>query len=94
MSILNSLKKRKIGQWSLAYAAGAWIIIQIIDVMGGRWGVGETLARSVDVTLITGFFLVVTVAWYHGDKGHQKVVMTELLLVTGFLLAGVAGMRS
>jgi len=91
MSILNSLKKRKIGQWSLAYAAGAWVVIQIVDVMGGRWGVSETLARSIDITLITGFFLVVTVAWYHGDKGHQKIFATELLLIAIFLVFGAVG---
>ena len=91
MSILKTLKERKVGQWSLAYAAGAWVAIQIVDVMGGRWGVSESLARSIDVTLIAGFFIVVTVAWYHGDRGHQKFVGTELLLITIFLVAGVVG---
>ncbi|MBT8048254.1 MAG: hypothetical protein HKN57_06805 [Xanthomonadales bacterium] len=92
MSILNSFKRRKIGQWSLAYITAAWVAVQLVDVLGGRWGITEGIARGFDLILITGFFLVLIVAWYHGDKGHQKVGGTELLLIALTLVAGSVGL--
>ena len=34
MSIFDDLKKRKIFQWAVAYLAGAWVLMQLIDVIG------------------------------------------------------------
>lgn len=90
MSILEPFRRKKVGQWSLAYVAAAWVVIQVVDVLGGRWGITEELARSLDIILVTGFFVVLTLAWYHGDKGHQKMRGRELLLITAILIAGGA----
>lgn len=94
MPFLESLKKRKIGQWSLAYVTASWVAIQVVDVLGGRWGITEELARSLDVILVTGFLVVVIIAWYHGDKGHQRARGRELLLIAVILIAGGVGLVS
>jgi TolB-like protein/Tfp pilus assembly protein PilF len=88
MSFFDSLKQRKIFQWAVAYLAGAWVLVQLIDVLGARWGVSESAARIIDIVLIVGFFVTLVVAWYHGDQGKQRVSGPELLIIAGLLAVG------
>jgi hypothetical protein len=88
MSFFVSLKQRKIFQWAVAYLAGAWVLMQLIDVLGERWGVSDATARIVDIILIVGFFVTLVVAWYHGDQGRQRVSGPELLIIAALLAVG------
>ena len=87
-TLLNNLKQRKMAQWALAYLAGAWLLVQLIDVLGGRWGFTDTMGRVFDLAIVVGFFILLVVAWYHGERGHQRVTGTELLLIAGVLGLG------
>lgn len=89
MSFVGGLKQRKIFQWVLAYLASAWLLTQLVDVVGGRWGMPENLSRIIDVILIIGFLLTIVIAWYHGEKGRQWVSGPELLIIAG--LFGIGG---
>lgn len=77
-------------QWSLAYLASAWLVIQLVDVLGPRWGVTSSMARIIDVVLILGFCVTLVVAWYHGEQGRQRVSGAELVIITA--LVGVAAL--
>lgn len=90
VNLLENLKQRKIVQWGLAYLATAWMLMQLIDVLGGRWGVTDAAARIVDVVLILGFFIALVLAWYHGEQGRQRVGGVEILIIA--VLCGVAGL--
>jgi hypothetical protein len=37
MSLLTRLKERKLVQWALAYAAGAWALLEGVDLVGGQF---------------------------------------------------------
>jgi hypothetical protein len=50
-------------QWGIAYAAGAWGLLQ-------------------------GLPPVLVIAWYHGDRGHQRVTIGEFVRLTGLFLVG------
>jgi adenylate cyclase len=88
MSFFDDLKQRKIFQWAVAYLAGAWVLVQLIDVLGARWGVSESAARIIDIVLIVGFFVTLVIAWYHGDQGKQRVSGPELLIIAALLAVG------
>ena len=45
MSLIADLKDRKVFQWAVAYLASAWVLMQLIDVLGTRWGVTDNAAR-------------------------------------------------
>lgn len=91
MSVIADLKERKLFQWAVAYLAGAWLLMQLIDVIGVRWGIPDVVARFIDVSLITGFFITIVIAWYHGDQGRQRVSGPELLIIAGLLAVGGLG---
>lgn len=36
-AMLQRLKERKLVQWALAYLAGAWVLLQVLDLLGGNF---------------------------------------------------------
>jgi len=90
-SLLQRFKERKLVQWALAYLAGAWVLYEASDAIGSRWNLPDTLFQGLFILLAFGFLIVLVLAWYHGEKGHQRVSGPELLMVTALLvIAGVA----
>jgi pimeloyl-ACP methyl ester carboxylesterase len=87
---LQTLKERKLVQWALAYLAGAWVTLQVVDVVEGPWHLAEWMTRSVQVLLVIGFLVALVVAWYHGEKGRQKVSGAELIMIAALL--AIAGL--
>ena len=92
MSLVKNFRERKIVQWSLAYLAGAWLVTQLVDVLGTRWGISQATARAIDLVLVFGFLVNVVIAWYHGEKGRQKVRGVELLIIGALLALGGFGL--
>ena len=91
MYSLKELKDRKIVQWALAYLAGAWVLIEVTDLVGDHFGWPSWIHRVLIVLAGGGLLLTLVLAWYHGEKGRQRVSGPELLMVAGILvLAGAA----
>jgi TolB-like protein/Tfp pilus assembly protein PilF len=87
--LLRRLKDRKLVQWALAYIAAAFALIQVLDVVAQRFGWPESMERALIVALAIGFFVAVVLAWYHGEKGAQRVGGAELLILA--LLFAIGG---
>jgi len=84
----DSLKKRKMVQWSLAYVAAAFALLQGIDIVAQRFEWPESITRALIIACVIGFFVSLLLAWYHGERGSQKVSGTELLLLALLLAIG------
>ena len=85
---LERLKQRKLVQWALAYVAAAFALIQVLDVVAQRFGWSEDLERLLIIAIAVGFFVTLVLAWYHGEKGAQKVTTRELLALSAVLTIG------
>jgi len=85
---LQRLAERKVVQWALAYAAGAFAMLQGVDIVAQRFGWPESIERALIVALAVGFFVVLVVAWYHGERGAQRVGGTELTILALLLAIG------
>ena len=89
--LFSRLKKRKLVQWALAYLAGAWLLLQVLDFLRENFAWSTDVVRITTVVLAFGFLGALVLAWFHGEQGHQRVGRTELvLLVCLFLAGGVA----
>jgi TolB-like protein/tetratricopeptide (TPR) repeat protein len=86
-SVWQRLRSRKIVEWVVGYLAGAFGLLQIADVLEGAFSWPASLLRVLSVVMAFGFVAVVVLAWYHGEKGHQRVQGTELALLAGIVLA-------
>jgi TolB-like protein/Tfp pilus assembly protein PilF len=85
---LQRLKQRKLVQWTAAYVAAAFALLQGIDIVAQRFGWPEQTMRFVIIALSVGFFITLVLAWYHGERGAQHVTGTELLIVAILLSLG------
>ena len=85
---LQRLKQRKLVQWAVAYVAAAFALLQGIDIIAQQFGWPEGVRRGVTLGLVVGFFLTLVLAWYHGDRGAQRVTGTELLILALLLALG------
>ncbi len=80
------LKERKLVQWAIAYVAAAFALLQGLDIVGQQFGWPESVRRGITLAFVVGFFVCLILAWYHGERGAQRVTGTELLII-GLVLA-------
>jgi TolB-like protein/Tfp pilus assembly protein PilF len=82
------LKQRKLVQWALAYVAAAFALLQGTDIVAQRFGWPDAVERGLIIASCIGFFVVLVLAWYHGERGAQRVTTTELLILALLLSLG------
>jgi hypothetical protein len=71
---LQRLKERKLVQWTVAYCASAFALVQL------RCALSSSRSASA--------FSLRSCSWYHGERGAQRVTGTELLILTLLLAIG------
>ena len=88
MPLIADLKQRKLVQWALAYAAAAFALVQGVDIVAAKFGWPDSVERMLIIAAFIGFLVTLLLAWYHGERGAQKVSGTELLLLSLLLAIG------
>ena len=83
-SLWERLRTRKIAQWALAYLAGAWLLLQVLDLLAQPFAWPALVLRAATVLRGIGFVAALIVAWYHGEKGAQRVTAPELVMMIAF----------
>lgn len=85
MGVWSQFKNRRITQFLVAYLAGGWMALAVVDQFVDR-DVLPVVLYHVGLTLyVFGIGWAVVLGWYHGEKGQQRATPTEL-----FLLAVIA----
>ncbi len=85
---LGELRRRKVVQWGLAYAAGAWALLQVFGFAADAFEWPAVAKRLAMLALVLGSPIAFVLAWYHGDKGEQRVTRSELAILTLLCLLG------
>ncbi|HEX3124264.1 MAG TPA: hypothetical protein VHQ21_13270, partial [Rhodanobacteraceae bacterium] len=86
--LLQRLRERKLVQWALAYAAGAFALLQGLDIIAQQFAWPDGVRRGITIALAIGFLVALVLAWYHGERGAQRVTGTELLILALLLAIG------
>lgn len=90
MTFLEDLKRRKMVQWTIAYAAFAVVVLEVADFLSGAFAWEAAALRVLTVIVAFGFLCVLVLAWFHGEQGHQGVRPAEVALLLLVVLAGGA----
>ncbi len=85
-SLLQRMKERKLVQWALAYLCGAWVLVEATNLVVEQFSWPQTVGQVVTILAFFGFFVVLVIAWYHGEKDRQWVSGPELLIIALLLL--------
>jgi len=86
--MLAKLRERKVAQWGIAYVAGAWGLLQGIGFAADAFAWPSAIKRVALLLLLIGLPIVLVLAWYHGDRGEQRLSATELAILTVLFLLG------
>lgn len=84
----RSLRQRKLVQWALAYVAFAFALLQGVDIVAQRFDWPGQVERILILACAVGFLVTVVLAWYHGERGAQRVTGIELLILALLLAIG------
>jgi TolB-like protein/Tfp pilus assembly protein PilF len=88
--LTKRMGERKLVQWVLAYLAGAWAFAQAFDLVAEQFGWPMYVRQGMTLLLAVGLAGALVIAWYHGEKGRQRVSGPELLaLALLFCIAGL-----
>jgi TolB-like protein/Flp pilus assembly protein TadD len=87
-SIWNQLRRRRVVQWGLAYAAGAWGLLQGLQFMTEAFDWPSRLLKLGSVAAMLGLPLALALAWFRGERGAQRVTRAEFAVVTTLFLIG------
>jgi TolB-like protein len=80
-------------QWTLTYVAGAWFVLQAMDVLSEPWDLSRKTQRGVVGLLALGFPVAMALAWYRAQRKAQTVrgyTTLVLAVVLGTLGTGLA----
>ena len=79
MSLFAELKRRNVIRVALAYAAMAWLLIQVAETIFPVFGFGDAPVRAVVIVAAMGFFPSMALAWVFeltlpdcGETGAQE----------------------
>jgi TolB-like protein len=84
----SGLRRRKVVQWGIAYVAAAWGLLQGLAYLSTVFQWSAQLQRPVTMTFLVGLPIALVLAWYHGDRGHQRVSGREFAILIVLLLLG------
>jgi TolB-like protein/tetratricopeptide (TPR) repeat protein len=92
-SFIDGLRRRKLFQWTAAYLATAAALFGTLESVSDVFDWRPGMMRAVFFMLLGGLCVTIVLAWYHGEKGRQRVSTLEVLLITAALLlaGGAAG---
>lgn len=93
MITLDQIKERKVFRWALAYGAASWALLQLAQFLWSLYNWPSALLRMMPIALAFGFMAVVVVAWFHGEKGQQRVTALEAALLVGLLVFAGAALK-
>jgi TolB-like protein len=82
------LRRGKVVQWGLAYGAGAWALLEVFGFAADSFGWPALAKQFAMLCAALGLPIAVVLAWYHGDRGQQRVTRAELAILTVLLLVG------
>ena len=86
--VWDRLRRRKVVQWGIAYAAAAWVLLQVLEYFSGTFDWPRQIQQLTTVALLIGLPVALILAWYHGDRAQQRITTPELAMLTLVLLLG------
>ena len=89
-TIWDRLRHHKVAQWTIAYLALAYTLLHGAEMLAGSLGWPHVWLRIFTLLLIIGVPVVLTIAWYHGARGQQRVSGTEVMIIALLLAVGGA----
>jgi TolB-like protein/Tfp pilus assembly protein PilF len=91
LSGLGRWRHSSLVRWGFAYGAAAWVLLQALSLLAGVYGWPAWVMRLAVALSLTGFFVTLVLAWYHGERGAKHLSRPELALLATIVAIGAGG---
>jgi TolB-like protein len=88
--IVQDIIERRIFRFVVAYGAGSWALLELVDQLIGNELLPGYVYRAMLALVVCGFPGALIVSWFHGAKGRQEVPRVERWLLAGVALFALA----
>ncbi|MDH5177303.1 MAG: hypothetical protein OEW50_06945 [Gammaproteobacteria bacterium] len=88
-TLWQRLRSRRIVQWGLGYVAVAWGLLQATGFAVETFHWPEVVTRTAVIAAVAGLPIALTIAWFHGKRGEQRVRRLELAILAVLSAAGL-----
>jgi adenylate cyclase len=85
-TIRDRIKDHKVLQWTLAYAAAAYTLLHVVEMVSSALDWPHLVVRVVTLLLFLGLPIAATLAWFHGYRAQHRVSGKELAILTVLLI--------
>jgi TolB-like protein/Flp pilus assembly protein TadD len=89
VSLWSRIKEHKIVQWTVAYAAFAFVALHVATLVSDALEWPHAVVRAVTLALIFGLPIAPIIAWYHGVRALRRASIAEVILIA--LVLVIAG---
>ena len=89
--MFTELRKRHVLEIALVYLGVAWLFIEITQFVVGTYGISRKALDAVFLVAALGFPAFIVIAWYHGERGPQRVRRGEISLLLTLGVLGAIG---
>ncbi len=86
--LLASIRERSLIQWVVLYIVGAWALLAATSYATAAFAWSPWLFRGLTLVAAVGLPVTLVVAWYHGEKGRQRIRGPEVLMIAVLLAIG------
>ena len=82
------VNEHKIVQWSVAYIAVAYAVQHAVVLTGEAFEWPPAVLRVSMLLMVLGLPVVLTLAWYHGERASRHFSAGELTIISLLLVIG------
>lgn len=86
LTVWARIKAHKVLEWTLAYAAAAYTLLHVVEMVGNAFDWPHVVARILTLLLALGVPIATTLAWYHGHRAQHRVTGPELTIIAVLLV--------
>jgi len=91
VSLWSEIRQRRITQIVVAYLAGGWMVLAVVDQFVDREVLPPVIYRLVLTVYVIGILAALVVGWYHGELGQQRAQPREVAMLALIGVAAVVG---
>ena len=88
----SALLRGRVPQWTAGAAAGGWLALQAVDQLIQNKLAPPSLYRVALASALAGVALAAVLAWFHGERGIQRLRATEVWLLLGIVAVWIASL--
>ena len=88
-TLWGRLRRSKLVEWTVAYSAAAFVLLEAMDVFSDVWGWPLDVQKAITLVLGGGLLVVAILAWFRsggsGAKGWCVACGIDLLIVAALI---------